>query len=159
MGGRVRVRRADRDDAAAISALIVPLAERWIVHEFTDEGRRNFLASVGVDAIRGYLDGGMRYHVAEDEVGLLGVVATRDDAHLYHLFVAERARRRGVARELWRVACAASRDAGYRGDFTVNSSRHAVGLYERLGFARCGDEDERGGVASVPMRSKEDPPC
>ena len=58
------------------------------------------------------------YHVAEDAGRLVGVVAVRDNKHLYHLFVAEPHQGQGLARELWSVAKAACVAAGNSGEFT-----------------------------------------
>lgn len=148
----MRIRPARPSDAAAISRLIMPLAEKYILHEFDAKAGEYFRASVSAKAIAGYMSAECRYHVAEDGGGLVGVVATRGDGHLYHLFVAEAAQGRGLARRLWDVAREASRAAGHSGDFTVRSSRHAVGLYEKLGFVRDGPDDERNGIVSIPMR-------
>ena len=153
-GATVTIRLATLADAESISALIAPLAEKYIAHEFSEEGYRTLLDSMTPDAIRGYIAKGFRYHVAEESGGVVGVVATRDNSHLYHLLVAERSQGRGLARELWQVARQACREAGNPGEFTVNSSRFAVGLYEKLGFKREG-EDIRAGVVTIAMRLRE----
>ena len=88
-------RPATLADAESISALIAPLAEKYIAHEFSEEGYQTLLTSVTPDAIRGYIAEGFRYHVAEESGAVVGVVATRDDSHLYPLFVAERSQGRG----------------------------------------------------------------
>ena len=90
--------------------------------------------------------------MAEENGCLAGVTATRDDKHLYHLFVAEPFQRRGLARALWDHAKQACLEAGNPGEFTVNSSRFAVGLYVKLGFVPLGPEVDRNGVISIPMR-------
>jgi GNAT superfamily N-acetyltransferase len=152
MRNDVNIRPATLHDAAAISVLIAPLAEKFITHEFSETGARCLLGSLTPEAIRGYLASGFRYHVAEDNGQLLGVVGTRDNRHLYHLFVAEPAQGRGLARALWAVAKQACQDAGHAGEFTVNASQGAVGFYEKLGFERAGEDAVRNGVIAVPMR-------
>ena len=78
------------------------------------------------EAIAGYLDSGYRYHVAETVGGeIVGVVALRNHAHLYHLFVAEDFQRHGIGRSLWKAAMAEALAHGNSGEFTVNSSRFA----------------------------------
>lgn len=147
----MRIRRATLADADPISGLITPLAEKYIAREFSEQGYQTLLGSIAPDAIRGYLAGGFRYHVAEEAGGIVGVVGTRDNSHLYHLFVAEEFQGKGLAREMWRVAQQACREAGNPGEFTVNSSRFAVGLYEKLGFTRE-REHVRGAVVAIAMR-------
>jgi len=147
----VTIRPATLADAAAISTLITPLAEKYIAYEFTDEGRRRLLRSMTPDAIRGYIAKGFRYHVAQESDDIVGVVATRDDSHLYHLFVAERSQGRGLARKLWQVARQACLEARNPGEVTVKPSRFATGFYAKLGFRREA-EDTHAGVVAITMR-------
>jgi GNAT superfamily N-acetyltransferase len=153
----MHVRRATIRDAARISELIRPLAERYIAHEFSPEGAANLLASMETEAICGYFESGYEYHVAEEEGELVGVVGVRDNSHLYHLFVADESRGRGVARRLWQVARDACRRAGSAGEFTVNSSRFAVGMYRKLGFVEIGPPETKDGVTAIPMKLADAP--
>lgn len=56
------------------------------------------------DSIERYMQTGYRYHVAEMDAKLVGVIGIRDNVHLYHLFVAERYQRQGLAKKLWQFA-------------------------------------------------------
>lgn len=148
----ISIRRADPGDIPAISRLISGLALRYIAHEFTAEGAERLLSAMSERAIEVYFEAGYRYHVAQAESSLAGVVATRDDRHLYHLFVADEYQERGLATRLWRIARDACLAAGNPGEFTVNSSRFAVGFYEKMGFVREAEFQEHGGVVSIPMK-------
>ncbi len=148
----IAIREANPGDIPNISRLISDLATRYIAHEFSPEGAQQLLASLEERAIEGYFQLGYRYHVAEAEGAMAGVVGTRDNRHLYHLFVADEYQGRGLATQLWRVAREACLAAGGTREFTVNSSRFAAGFYEKLGFAREADFQEHGGVVSVPMK-------
>jgi GNAT superfamily N-acetyltransferase len=147
------IRLAGIDDAAAISELIRPLAARYIAHELSAEGAKNLLGSMTPDAIERCFRSNYRYHVAEGQGEVVGVVATRDNHHLFHLFVAESHQRRGLAKRLWAVAKQACLDAGGSGAFTVNSSQFALGVYKKLGFVEASPPVEQNGVVFVPMRS------
>ena len=137
-------------DAAAISALVTELSERWIVPDCTRDGAAILLASMAADATAERLRGdGYRYVVAELDARLVGVAALRRPSHLYHLFVLEQAQRRGVARALWeRVRV----HADPSGPVTVNASRVAVPVYLRLGFGPAGTEQFERGIRSTPMQ-------
>jgi N-acetylglutamate synthase-like GNAT family acetyltransferase len=148
-------REARITDARAISELIRPLAEKHIACELSPEGASNLLASMEPRAIEGYMTSGFKYHVAEDNGVVIGVVGVRDNSHLYHLFVADDYRGRGIAHDLWRVARAGCVEAGNVGEFTVNSSRFAVEMYRRFGFVETGPPETKNGVTSVPMKLTE----
>jgi GNAT superfamily N-acetyltransferase len=148
----MRIREAQVNDIPAISELIRPLVEKYIAYEFSAEGARNLLSSIEPEAIHGYFDLGYRYHVAEENGVLAGVVAVRDNRHLYHLFVADAFRGQGLARRLWQVAHDACRDAGNAGEYTVNSSNFAVEMYRKFGFVDTAPPETRNGVSYVPMK-------
>jgi ribosomal protein S18 acetylase RimI-like enzyme len=147
----ISIRAATIDDAESISQLVTSLAREYIACELSPEGASRLLNSLSLESIRNYFKSGYKYYVAESGSVLAGVVATRDNRHLYHLFVAESFQRRGLARRLWQVAQAPCLAAGTR-EFTVNSSRNAVAVYERFGFIRQSESQDTGGVVSVPMK-------
>lgn len=147
----MELRLATLADVPRISTLVRHLTEKYIAHEMPAAAANRLLGSMVEPAIRRYLASGYRYHVAEVNGELAGVVAVRDNRHLYHLYVAERFQGQGLARALWQVAKAASLEAGNPGVFTVNSSRFAVGLYEKFGFVGRGEVVDEAGVIHIPM--------
>ena len=148
----MHIRKATADDATAVSDLIRPLAEEYIACEFSPQGARTLLASMQPEAIEGYINSAFAYYVAEMDGVLAGVVAVRDNSHLYHLFVAKPFQGQGLARRLWNVARDACYEAGNTGEFTVNSSQFAVGMYRKFGFIQSAPPQSKGGVTFIPMR-------
>lgn len=113
-------------DAPAISALIHALSEPFFVSP-SREGAESFLASIGVEGVvRCLASERFRYLVARSDGTLAGVIAIRDGAHLFHLFVAPAYQGQGLARQLWHQAKAQALAAGNPGRFTVNASLNAV---------------------------------
>ena len=155
MDSSIEVRDATVDDALRISALLIALAEEFIVGEFTAEGRTHLLAHFGVTEMETRLQAREYwFQVAEDGAELVGVVAVRAATHLQYLFVARAHQRRGLARRLWESArLEAIRGGNAAGRFTVNASAYAVPAYERLGFAVSGPLREANGVWFQPMES------
>jgi GNAT superfamily N-acetyltransferase len=146
------IRSATPADAAAISALILGFAPSLTLRP-DGEGAETFLATLAPDAIAGYLASpDYVYRVAEEDGALAGVVAVRENRHLFHLFVAPSFQGRGLSRRLWDVAMDAALRTGNPGEFTVNSSLYAVPVYEKFGFRPTGPRVEQHGVASVPMK-------
>jgi len=135
-----------------IAALLRELALEFIVHESSPEGAATFLAENDQMGVRGFLALGHVYHVALDGDQLAGFIAIRDNSHLFHLFVSKRWQRQGLARTLWNVARAAAIARGGDGNFTVNSSNHAVAAYESFGFVRVGPTQCVKGLYFNPMR-------
>ena len=150
-------RLANEQDARRISLLVVPLVERFIAYNFEPSAAMRLLNSMTDESFRKYLRQGYQYHVVEHGGRLQGVVGTRDNRHLFHLFVSESIQGRGVGKTLWELARDACLAGGNKGEFTVNSSRYAVGFYRKLGFVFEGFES-RQGVVSAAMRLKLAPP-
>lgn len=149
------IRVATPDDSESISKLVSELSVKYIVNEFTRGGADHLLASMSPDAIRKYIDCGYDYHVAEMDGRIIGVVGIKDNRHLFHLFVAGKFQRQGIAKELWQVSMGACLSRGNPGEFTVNSSSYATAVYEKLGFVAQSGPQEKNGVVFIPMKLEE----
>lgn len=123
-------------DIPPAAGLLRRVAEEFILHESAPADAAHFLSEQGEDGLRGFIAAGMVYHVAVVDGELAGFIGMRERSHVFHLFVDKRWQRRGIARRLWECARAAALAPGHPGVFTVNSSNHAVPLYESLGFVR-----------------------
>ena len=148
----MKIRAAIPEDSENISKLICGLVEKFIAGEFSSQGRDFLLSTMTADAIRQSMQSGYRYHVAEIKGLLAGVVAVRGNAHLYHLFVAEQFHRKGIAKKLWQLAMKECLHDGNTGEFTVNSSAYALGVYKKLGFVAQPGPKEKNGVVFYPMK-------
>lgn len=146
------IRLATPADATAIGSLILDLLPFLTLHP-QGEGAEQFIANVGIDAQRRYLaQENFRYHVAYLGDELAGVVAMRDNGHLFHLFVRAALHGQGLGRRLWELARDEALARGNPGAFTVNSSDHAEPMYRRLGFEPTAPRAEHDGIAYIPMR-------
>lgn len=148
----MQIRPLANTDIAAVAALLRTLALEYIVHESPREGASTFLAENDEIGVRGFVARGHVYHVAVDGDELAGFIALRDNSHLFHLFVGKRWHGQGLARRLWEVARDAAIARGGDGVFTVNSSNHAVPVYEAFGFVRVGPTQCAKGLYYNPMR-------
>jgi GNAT superfamily N-acetyltransferase len=142
----------EASDIEPAASLLAELAAEFIIGEFEPEARRHFLEENDAEAIRGFVSSGFRYHVAEMNGELVGFVGVRENKHLHHLFVAKPLQRKGIGRMLWNFAKRECEASGHLGAFTVNSSRHAMPIYERWGFRRDGPAKHSNGVTYNPMK-------
>ena len=139
-------------DIESAASLLSELASEYIVREFEPEAQARFLEENNANAIRGFVANGFRYRVAEMNGELIGFVGVRDNKHLYHLFVAKSLQRQGIGRMLWDTAKRECEASGHHGAFTVNSSNHAMPIYERWGFRRDGPAKHSDGITYNPMK-------
>ena len=147
----MKIRVANIEDAVTIANLISDLAEKFIINEFSAQGKANFLKANNAVAIRNFINGDFHYYLAVKKTQVVGVIAVRGNSHLYHLFVQETYQGQGIARKLWQYVqseCLAKADFNR---FTVNSSLNAVAVYQAFGFKKSGVSQESQGVLYQPM--------
>ena len=148
----MKVERATIADAPRISALIRELSKPFLVSP-SGEGAEPFFAAISEAAIQGYVSSSnFEYFVAGSQSQLAGVVALRDNSHLFHLFVAKPYQGQGLGSRLWQVVKTRAIQAGNPGKFTVNSSLNALPVYEKLGFIPSGPVVQTHGVTFQPMQ-------
>lgn len=88
------------------------------------------------------------YGAFEDNV-LKGLIATdRQKRHISLFFVDKVSQGKGIGKELMK-AVINNNENSY---ITVNSSRYAVPIYEKLGFVKMEEEKERDGLKFTPMK-------
>ena len=154
----MNLRRGTVVDAGPIAELIASFQSDLILDP-TGAGADEFLSSVSESAERQYLESPKySYFVAEENGTIAGLVAIRDNTHLYHLFVARQFHRNGLARRLWNKARDEAVRRGNPGEFTVNSSMNAIAVYTAFGFVPSAPITTKHGISFLPMRLSPSPP-
>ena len=146
------IREATPADAEPVSGLVSRVASETIFADGPEDGRRYFMAMNTPAATAGKMkDGAYRYHVAEQDGRIVGMVAMRGNTHLYHLFVDTSMHGTGLGRALWEHARDVCRQNGNTGRYTVDATPDTVGFYERFGFEVSGTLGVRNGHPAMPM--------
>jgi GNAT superfamily N-acetyltransferase len=150
----LRIRLAHEADALAIGVLVRRGTRQDVLRDQSARAGADLLAGMTARAERERIRDGKRYHVAELGGRIVGVVATRDDKHVFRLFVMKRLQRRGIAGALLRRAIADCRRRAGTRTFTLNASACAVPAYLRFGFRITGRAAPAGpgGIVATPMR-------
>ncbi len=161
MAQRPSIRLAREADARAIGVLVRRITREDVLPDQSAAAAAHLMETMSARNERVRIREGKRYHVAEIEGRIVGVVATRDDSHVFRLFVARRWRGLGIARRLLdRAVADCRRRAGTR-TITLNASAFAVAAYRRLGFVSKGRLIARApaGVVAMPMVLELGPPA
>jgi predicted GNAT family N-acyltransferase len=145
------VRPAEPTDAGAIAALIRDLGP-----SFLNPGEQDlawaFWASVSEDAERDYIqDPDRLLMVATVEEDLAGVIAIKNNDHVFQFFVDNRFQQQGLGRRLWMAALTRINAAHSGSVITVNALLGARDFYRRLGFVETAAPLSRHGITTVPM--------
>ncbi len=145
------IRLASAEDADAISDLIKGLSRHFLAHP-QGEGAEMVLKSIEPRGIAGFIAATRFCHwvaYAQDQV--IAVAGLRDNAHLYHLFVAPEWQGRCVGRALWQHVRTAALAAGNPDVFTVNSTLTGRDAYGSFGFTATGPVTQCDGMVFIPM--------
>ena len=88
------------------------------------------------------------YGAFEDNV-LKGVIATdKRKRHINLFFVDKSSQAKGIGKKLMSIII----DDNENSFITVNSSRYAVPIYEKIGFIKTEEEKEQDGLKFTPMK-------
>jgi GNAT superfamily N-acetyltransferase len=154
MRPRPTIRLAREADARAIGVLVRRVTRRDVLPDQPAGAAAHLMETMSARSECARIREGKRYHVAEVEGRIVGVVATRDDSHVFRLFVSRRWRRHGIAGALLRRIVADGRRRSGTRTFTLNASKFAIEAYLRLGFRITGRAVAKGlgRVVATPMR-------
>lgn len=88
------------------------------------------------------------YGAFEDNI-LKGVIATdKRKRHINLFFVDKSSQAKGIGKKLMAIGIENNENSF----ITVNSSRYAVPIYEKLGFVKMEEEKEQDGLIFTPMK-------
>ena len=160
MSDAITYRVMKPSDADAASALARASFDEFIGPDYTPQGVEEFGKYVHGDALRERIARDHFVVVADTGHALAGMIEIRQNNHVALLFVEKQFHRQGIARELLNNALAEARVA--QPDLervTVNSSRHGVPAYEKLGFRQTGPQRTVNGIVFVPMAMRLEAGC
>ena len=145
---------ADRDVKRAL-ALVNAVFSEFVAVNYSEEGIRTFESYLQnkIQEVSAELKSGhkkMWAYYQGDEI--IGVIATRETAHISLMFVEKSHQRKGIARQMFRVVAEEIKKDKNAVQITVNSSPYAVKVYERLGFVKTQEQQEKDGIVYIPMR-------
>ncbi|MES9858120.1 MAG: GNAT family N-acetyltransferase [Sedimenticola sp.] len=148
----MNIRAASDKDANQISKLACSLSEKYVTVELPESIAKSLLNSMSLEEIEKCMKVNVKYFVAEIGKDIVGVVGVKNNNHLHHLFVNEKFHKMGIARRLWNEIKDECITNGNSKEFTVNSSKYAKNIYEKLGFVAQSGPQERNGVTFIPMK-------
>ncbi|PAJ73983.1 GNAT family N-acetyltransferase [Pseudoalteromonas sp. NBT06-2] len=145
------IKQATHKDVNEISELISRLSLKYIAPNCSDQGIELLIESMKPNSLTQYMNTNYLYHIIKDDNVLVGVIAIRDNSHLFHMFVADTYQGKGIAKKLWLYAKGVCFKNGNVGKFTVNSALNAKSVYLKLGFKPIAGIRENKGVKDIPM--------
>jgi len=140
------------EDIPEVSNLVAHVFNELVAPEYSSEGVHEFLQYIEPTAFQARYRSNHFSLIALAQTKIVGMVEIRNHDHVSLLFVAQDYQRRGIAKELLHQAIQICQEYKPRpSEISVNSSSFAVPIYEKLGFYRVGERQERNGIGFIPM--------
>ena len=148
------IKVVDKTDLKQALDLVNEVFTEFVAVDYSEQGNKTFedYLKIKYDEMSSDIETGHKKlwgYYQNDEI--IGVIATRDISHIALMFVDKRHHRKGIARQLLNTVLAEIKDNANTTQMTVNSSPYAVEAYERLGFVKTDEQQEKDGIIYIPM--------
>ena len=149
--GLQMIETARPENATEIARLIQDSFDAFVAPDYSPEGVEFFQSITNADECsRRLCEGNPAWIKRGEDGGADGYIEIRDGHHVTRFFVAPDRIGIGIGKALHAIAEAHCRTVG-EGKMTVYSSPFAVGVYERLGYVRTGEDLVINGMRTIPM--------
>ena len=148
----IQYRFMNSGEESLVSELALNAFNEFIAYECTDEGIYEIKSFFDPVAIKERSVENSFILVSVSNQRIIGMLEMKEYSHLSMLFVDKEFHRNGVARGLLNksIEIAKSKNPRLR-DITVNSSRYAETIYQRMGFVRTQRMQIEKGIKFIPM--------
>ena len=148
------IKEVSKTDLKQALDLVNEVFSEFVAVDYSEQGNKSFedYLKVKYDEMSSDIETGHKKlwgFYQDDEI--IGVIATRDISHIALMFVDKRYHRKGIARQLFDNVLAEMNNSAGITQMTVNSSPYAVTAYERLGFTKTAEQQEKDGIIYIPM--------
>ena len=148
------IKEVAKDDLKRALDLVNEVFSEFVAVDYSALGKATFetyLKNKYEENLAGLCSGQKKMWAFYQGGEILGVISIRDTSHISLMFVAKQHQRKGVARKLFQVVTDEVKKHSGIKQITVNSSPYAVPVYERLGFVKTGEQQEKDGIIFIPM--------
>jgi len=135
-------------DLKELSNLVLNSFNKYVAPDYSQEGQNSFYGFFSEGKmLEKTLENGDFIFLAKEDNKTVGILTTRGKTHISLLFVDENYHGKGIAKKLFNTLLEDTEPK----KITVNSSPFAEKIYEKLGFCKTSEMQEKDGIKSVPM--------
>ena len=139
-------------EEAGVIDLVSTVFNEFVAPLYSQEGVSEFMKYLRGDELAQRIRSGNFVLLAKSDVDIIGVVEVRDNSHIAMLFVKGSHQKKGIGKELLKMAvekCKTRNPDIHK--ITVNSSPNAVSAYRTMGFNALEREQVVNGIRFTPM--------
>ena len=151
------IKQVDKTDLKQALDLVNEVFSEFVAVDYSEQGINtfeNYLKTKYDEVLADIKTGHKKLWAYYQNNEIIGVIATREISHIALMFVDKRYHRKGVARQLLDHVLAEITNKAEVTHMTVNSSPYAVIAYERLGFVKTDEQQEKDGIMYIPMTKR-----
>lgn len=140
-------------EETVVSEIVAKVFQKYIAPGYSNRGIEEFNNYLQPDFIERRYRNQNLFYLAKDEERVIGMIELKDRNHISLLFVDDEYHKKGIAKQLFQ--CVLERikhDGNVVDEITVNSSPYAVDIYEKMGFYKIEEEQEKNGIRFIPMK-------
>lgn len=132
-----------------LTSLVIETFDEFVGVDYSEEGKKSFYEFVNDGKIFTNMLLAHEFLItAKINQEIVGVITTKDRAHISLLFVRKDYHGKGIARDLLESLLNLTEDE----TITVNSSPYALEIYKKLGFVIQENLQEKDGIKFIPMK-------
>ena len=143
------------DDLKPALELVNKVFNEFVAVDFSEQGNATFasyLENKYEEVALGINSGNKKLWGYYKDSEIVGIIGTRDITHISLMFVDKAYHKQGIATQLFKTVISDLMIDPNNKEITVNSSPYAVKVYEKLGFTKTAEQQEKDGLLFVPMK-------
>jgi hypothetical protein len=148
------IKELGKNDIKQALDLVNRVFSEFVAVDYSEQGNKSFndYLKIKYEEVTNDVQAGHKKvwgYFQNDEI--IGVIATKDVSHIALMFVDKQHHQKGIAKQLYNKVLSETTDYTDVTKVTVNSSPYAVPVYERLGFIKTHEQQEKEGIIYIPM--------
>jgi GNAT superfamily N-acetyltransferase len=141
------------DEIHQFSNMIINVFDEFVGKDYSIHGNNTFKDFIKPKNILDRFNG-LNIFVAKYNNEIIGVLETRNNNHISLFFVKKDFHKQGIGKILFGKYLETIKNNSEIKIITVNSSIYAEKIYEKLGFIKINEIQEKDGIKYIPMEYK-----
>ena len=151
MDQKIIIKPLKKSEINSLSLMITAIFDEFIGCDYSEEGKATFKDNITPKNILDRLAVN-RFYTAKKGTAIIGALEIRNNDHIALFFVDKKYHKKGIGKMLFNNYLNELNKMDTKIEtITVNSSIYAVKIYERLGFKKTGELQEKNGIKFIPM--------
>ena len=135
------------------SNMIINVFDEFVGKDYSKQGNDTFKDFIKPENVLDRFNG-LNIFVAKYNNEIIGVLEIRNNDHISLFFVKKDFHKQGVGKKLFEKYLETIKKNSEIKTITVNSSIYAEKIYEKLGFVKINEIQEKNGIKYIPMECK-----